>query len=1081
MAKSPRKGYNHNPVSQKGLSSNDILNSTSSNAKKGIKGTTTTTVTKKAPKKTKPKSSSHSNMNIPERKTHGGKNLNSIIKNRSRRFSLVSSSSSLSDVSIEDNMDDDDDDDDENDEGVDGNGNSSGVDENENAIADSSDDEMNSEEERFLMASAQREMDNIISSGSENDDDSDSSSDDYDESDSDVDLVELTKAKRAKAMKALKAMKKPSKTTSKTTVTKTTTATTTDDNNTNEDQNENTDNINENDDDNNNNNDDDESEIDFEFNFDDSDSDMEDEKSKDKPIIKQQQQEQEQQKQEKLAVPMKPQISNTQTATSKPKSDLNDEDLGEEVIVESPSKNNTNSKLTTKGKSLITSTYNQSINNNKLVDINDDVDKIEVPKIDANDIDSEDDYNFNKEDLINTLQNDNNELELMAFGNSDDDFDFLLPADDPFFDDDEEEEVIEGEDEDDDDDDEGADTNNTNNDNEDEDEEDDFIMKEETEAMVDDFGSGMGILNGQFGASNTNSRFSNKKPSRFNRRTSSLIAKDLINKNLLPTFVPAPEDNDFNAIEEDGDDDYNLNDNDDDDNEQAIIDDEDEEMEAILNGDDDDNSSDFDIALYDDMFNNPSSYRNSSATATTTSDATLLPGGTGATTAPGVSGKIHKDKRRRKSRNAFKKDYDSEDEDEMKLLPYFFGSSDSENESNDNGSRRSSRAKSSGRLSKKNSIADTVDMILPDNGAETDEDVSVPKKVKKYAGSKIAKEVLSSSKNNFRAPVLGTFNTSKFKKPFGIIDGFSTRFLHPANERDGTSRSSILKGEHSSALSNISNITINSNNSLSHLRNSGNAMSQSPVALDEFINISEFEEDDDADVIESNKHWNPFKERSIPLSAFRNKGLINNYQIPDNSVNLRKYSNSNSMANSFGPTAGNDSNRRRSSFNHSGNKIRRGSKSIRRNSQSQSMSPGPSKQQHYQQKIPKQKQIQQSSAVTKRRNLVKHSAGDIDIEIPILDEELLGIASESALHLSSNKAAASITPVMKSTRRPSMSSSKKVRQQERVRRQSMVEAAAEGLRSTRGGLFSEETLTGVEALLVDIGSTDDFSFLFNEN
>ncbi|GMF99029.1 unnamed protein product [[Candida] boidinii] len=70
---------------------------------------------------------------------------------------------------------------------------------------------------------------------------------------------------------------------------------------------------------------------------------------------------------------------------------------------------------------------------------------------------------------------------------------------------------------------------------------------------------------------------------------------------------------------------------------------------------------------------------------------------------------------------------------------------------------------------------------------------------------------------------------------------------------------------------------------------------------------------------------------------------------------------------------------------------------------------------------------------------------------------------------------------MKSTRRPSMSSSKKVRQQERVRRQSMVEAAAEGLRSTRGGLFSEETLTGVEALLVDIGSTDDFSFLFNEN
>ncbi|GMG28217.1 unnamed protein product [[Candida] boidinii] len=244
-----------------------------------------------------------------------------------------------------------------------------------------------------------------------------------------------------------------------------------------------------------------------------------------------------------------------------------------------------------------------------LSNINDDVDKIEVPKIDANDIDSEDDYNFNKEDLINTLQNDNNELELMAFGNSDDDFDFLLPADDPFFDDDEEEEVIEGEDEDDDDDDEGADTNNTNNDNEDEDEEDDFIMKEETEAMVDDFGSGMGILNGQFGASNTNSRFSNKKPSRFNRRTSSLIAKDLINKNLLPTFVPAPEDNDFNAIEEDGDDDYNLNDNDDDDNEQAIIDDEDEEMEAILNGDDDDNSSDFDIALYDDMFNNPSSYQ----------------------------------------------------------------------------------------------------------------------------------------------------------------------------------------------------------------------------------------------------------------------------------------------------------------------------------------------------------------------------------------------------------------------------------------------------------------------------------------
>ncbi len=69
-----------------------------------------------------------------------------------------------------------------------------------------------------------------------------------------------------------------------------------------------------------------------------------------------------------------------------------------------------------------------------------------------------------------------------------------------------------------------------------------------------------------------------------------------------------------------------------------------------------------------------------------------------------------------------------------------------------------------------------------------------------------------------------------------------------------------------------------------------------------------------------------------------------------------------------------------------------------------------------------------------------------------------------------------MTPV----RTVNKSSKQKRRNSKLRRRQSMAEAAVEGLRVTKSGLFSEDTLTNVEEFLSGLGSEAELSVLFRE-
>lgn len=132
-----------------------------------------------------------------------------------------------------------------------------------------------------------------------------------------------------------------------------------------------------------------------------------------------------------------------------------------------------------------------------------------------------------------------------------------------------------------------------------------------------------------------------------------------------------------------------------------------------------------------------------------------------------------------------------------------------------------------------------------DSGESTDEDVLLAAKPhRRHAGLKLAKEVLSSKTADYRPPILGTWVAIDLK-PFGIIDGLSTRNLvqparqaQPRKPRIDTSASS----------------------------------DDLALELDELLNISELDDVDETDI----QIWRDFnnEKRAVPLGAFRNKSLV---------------------------------------------------------------------------------------------------------------------------------------------------------------------------------------------------------------
>lgn len=127
-----------------------------------------------------------------------------------------------------------------------------------------------------------------------------------------------------------------------------------------------------------------------------------------------------------------------------------------------------------------------------------------------------------------------------------------------------------------------------------------------------------------------------------------------------------------------------------------------------------------------------------------------------------------------------------------------------------------------------------------DSGESTDVEVDLPASVhRSQAGLKIAKEVLSSKTADYRPPVLGTW-VAVACKPFGIIDGLSTRMVQQSGAKNPRKGWSLSDSE------------------------------DSAIELDELLNISELDNDDENDI----RIWRDFnnnKKKHVPLGAFRNK------------------------------------------------------------------------------------------------------------------------------------------------------------------------------------------------------------------
>ncbi|ABN66814.2 hypothetical protein PICST_67862 [Scheffersomyces stipitis CBS 6054] len=261
----------------------------------------------------------------------------------------------------------------------------------------------------------------------------------------------------------------------------------------------------------------------------------------------------------------------------------------------------------------------------------------------------------------------------------------------------------------------------------------------------------------------------------------------------------------------------------------------------------------------------------------------------------------HKHHKRKKSNG-----FNSDEDDDSYLWNYFFSSDNGSESSDDNNMdvdvdetvedmfrnmENQSLKKSDLRRmtltgnNRKKSIAPVhhSDSMMEedyDSGESTDVDLNIPTSTNKSKlGSKSAKEVLSSKTADYRPPVLGTW-VAIDSKPFGIIDGLSTRSL---NIGQNNKSSEPRKGRKSIIPSMV-------------------ASDDSALGLDELLNVSELDNDDENDV----RIWRDFnsQKKQVPLGAFRNKSVLQNAIIhpenvtshynhtskSNNDVNQRRYS-----------------------------------------------------------------------------------------------------------------------------------------------------------------------------------------------
>ncbi|SCU93713.1 LAFA_0F17832g1_1 [Lachancea sp. 'fantastica'] len=151
------------------------------------------------------------------------------------------------------------------------------------------------------------------------------------------------------------------------------------------------------------------------------------------------------------------------------------------------------------------------------------------------------------------------------------------------------------------------------------------------------------------------------------------------------------------------------------------------------------------------------------------------------------------------------------------------------------------------------SFAETVVYI---DGESTDEDETLPPPDtrNKKIGSK-AKEVVSANVVGLKPPKLGTWETDD--KPFSIIDGLSTKSLYPLLQEQQLLGQPVIQQQPMSA---------------SELSAAGE---KEELTLNELLNMSELDDEDETGGTANNKltasEW--YEKPKVPLSAFRNKGV----------------------------------------------------------------------------------------------------------------------------------------------------------------------------------------------------------------
>lgn len=211
------------------------------------------------------------------------------------------------------------------------------------------------------------------------------------------------------------------------------------------------------------------------------------------------------------------------------------------------------------------------------------------------------------------------------------------------------------------------------------------------------------------------------------------------------------------------------------------------------------------------------------------------------------------------------------DIDDLDPDSFYFHYSDDDSSYSHSGSESNNVGKD------KESVVETV-VYVDDESTDEDDNIPPPEQRKKNIGTK-AKEIVSSNTVGLRPPKLGTWETDN--KPFSIIDGLSTKSLYTLIQDHQQLHDQQAQKNQVGNQKEGDNRTLNSGVP---------SPMEEEITLNELLNMSDMDEDSDEKNYTNNNHnetviassW--YNKPKVPLSAFRNKGVDmydeDDYMIP---------------------------------------------------------------------------------------------------------------------------------------------------------------------------------------------------------